>query len=259
MKKYLWFFGALLLAVFVGFNTVKKAQPQKVLGIESKGSAAPVANYPNVVTFDYQGRQVTAAWYKIDDTFNLSLIANFDQKENAKDVFEEKACKFLSSAGFYTEGAKPTGLFLSEGVTYRNFSANKLTDGILSVNYFGTPRITRAVPKDTLRLAVQTGPILKENSEYQKLNIAGDEEARRVVAAVTGANELYFIVFYDKGSAYNGPSLQSLPEVLKAFEEKARINFADAVNLDGGTASTFYVKGFSLSELSPVGAFFCEK
>ena len=247
-----------MLALVVGFNTLKKTQNQKVLGTEVKVAEPTPFYYRDKIELDYQGQEVTAAWYKVFDTFNLNLIANFDKNGNARDVFNA-SCKFLTNAGFYTVDNKPTGLFLTEGVTERNFVTSKLTDGILSVNYFGTPRITRETPRDTLRLAVQTGPILKENNKYQKLNITRDEEARRVAAAVTGANELYFIVFYDKGSAYNGPSLQSLPEVLKAFEEKARINFADAVNLDGGTASTFYVKGFSLSELSPVGAFFCEK
>ena len=33
----------------------------------------------------------------------------------------------------------------------------------------------------------------------------------------------------------------------------------DAINLDGGAASSFYTKNFSLTELSFVGSFFCVK
>lgn len=258
MKKYLWFLGALVF-IIAAFGVFSIRPETKVLGTNSVESPAPTPEYKNQVTFDFNGKRITGVWYKVADPFNLYLVANFNDKKSAVDVFEAKNCRFLSDAGFYMKDSTPTGLFISEGTQIKGFYENKLFDGVLSVNYLGTPRITRVVPGDNLRIAVQTGPILKENIDYQNLIISEDKEARRVIAGVTGTNELYFVVFYEKISAYLGPNLSDMPEVLRMFERNSGITFADAINLDGGSASAFYTEGFSLSELSPVGAFFCEK
>ena len=258
MKKYIWFIVAFLAVVGI-YLAVSSNANRKVLGTESTGSPAPSGSYSNLVGFEFKGKRLNAAWYKVTDPFNLSLIANFNEKDNASDVLESKGCKFITNAGFYLEDSTPAGFFTAEGVTLRNYSRNTLFDGILSVNYLGTPRITREVLDGATRIGIQTGPIIKENAEFKKLNITSDKEARRMVAAVTGYNELYFLAFYDSSSVYLGPNLDDMPEVLETFEEKTGIIFADAINLDGGSASAFYADGFTLSELSPVGAFFCEK
>lgn len=258
MKKYLWFLGAFLVIVALGFFMSKRSD-DKVLGTQSDNTPLATSVYSNLISFNFKENSLNAAWYKVSDPFNLKLIANFDEKENASDVFEAKSCKFLSNAGFYMKDARPAGYFSSEGLALRGFSENILFDGVLSVNYLGTPRILRGSPDETTRIGVQTGPIIKENNEFKTLNITTDKQSRRMVAAVTGTNELYFIVFYEGSSAYLGPNLDDMPEVLKTFEEKSGITFADAINLDGGSASAFYTNGFSLSEISPVGAFFCEK
>lgn len=267
MKKYIWF-GLAFLFITSLYLVLKPDIKNKVLGTSDKvETPTPTSSYKNQVTFEFGDRNITGAWYKVEDPFNIKLTANFEEKIDASDYFAKNECKFLSSAGFYTKDDKPTGLFVSEGQTIRKYAQNSLLNGIVSVNYIGTPRITSVVPDDPLRLALQSGPLLKENAEFKKLSLKSDEEARRVVAAVTGNNELYFIVFYDKSSAYIGPNLKDLPEVLAAFERESRIEFADAINLDGGSATAFYVKGqnqngtdtFSLSEVSSVGSFFCEK
>ena len=43
------------------------------------------------------------------------------------------------------------------------------------------------------------------------------------------------------------------------FEEKTGIVFADVLNLDGGTASTFYSDSLQLPEAVISGSFFCLK
>ncbi len=247
-----------MVIVGLGFF-LSKNNGERVLGSSSEETPVATNPYPNMVSFEFKGTKLNAVWYKVTDPFNLKLIANFDEKENASDVFESKSCKFLVNAGFYMENSKPAGYFSSEGLTLRGFSENALFDGILSVNYLGTPRITRGTPDETTRIGVQTGPIIKENAEVKSLNIKTDKEARRMVAAVTGNNELYFVTFYNSASAYFGPNLDDLPDVFSTFEQKSGITFADAINLDGGSASAYYTDNFSLSEISPVGAFFCEK
>jgi hypothetical protein len=108
-----------------------------------------------------------------------------------------------------------------------------------------------------LRLAVQTGPVLIENAQTQSLNINNDSPNRRMVAIVSGENKIAFLSVYDENSAYLGPNLADLPKVLGDFESQTGITIADAINLDGGTASALISSDYSVNELSPIGSFFC--
>ncbi len=109
-----------------------------------------------------------------------------------------------------------------------------------------------------LQNAIQTGPIIKENNSYITLKIQDDNGARRVLAAITGDNRLYFLVIYDNNSQFNGPLLADVPSLVGNFENESGIHFADVINLDGGAASAFYSDSASLSEINPSGAFFCQ-
>lgn len=194
---------------------------------------------------------------------SLYLLPNFIKKGTGKAVAEANECKFLVNAGFYSSDENslnyPIGLFIHDGVKASSYRENKTHNGLLSINHLDTPRITDYVPEDNLRNAVQTGPLLIVNDEPQSLVLVRDKMRRRMVAATTGANELYFIAVYDPGSTFNGPYLSDLPDILKIFETESMINIADAINLDGGAASVFYSEDFYLSEASPVGSFFCGK
>ena len=129
----------------------------------------------------------------------------------------------------------------------------------MSVNELGTPRITREVPEDPLVNAVQTGPVVFENGAVTKLSFVRDSASRRVIAAVSGENELIFMVFYTQDSAFSGPLLAELPEGVAKLNVEENLGIADAINLDGGSASAFAIPGFSLTEASPVGSFFCAR
>ncbi|RJR30058.1 hypothetical protein C4564_01180, partial [Candidatus Microgenomates bacterium] len=107
--------------------------------------------------------------------------------------------------------------------------------------------------------ALQTGPVLVENGSAVELSLARDKQARRIVAAITGSNELVFVAIYSPGSSFDGPYLEDLPLIVNHISEELNLNIADAINLDGGTASAFYSENTHISELSPIGSFFCVK
>ncbi len=211
-------------------------------------------------TYDFEFDQIYKVnLYEIESIDNLFLKINLPEKQPASKIFSNENCSFLVNAGFYTKEGDPVGLFISEGKKIRDFSKNQLFDGVFSVNSMATPRITIEQPKDSLRVALQSGPILIENARPQKLSLKNDKPARRVVLAITGENKIIFLIFYKKDSAYLGPLLNSLPEMLQKFQEENGLNIADAINLDGGTASAFYTKEVSVVEASPVGSYFCYK
>jgi len=171
----------------------------------------------------------------------------------------QEKCLFLSSGGYYKTDFSPTGLLVSEYQEVSPFVNSTLANGIFSVNDFATPRITSQVPRDRLRIALQAGPLLKENGQFVNLSLRNDEETRRVVLGVTGENRAIFMIIYKTNSILLGPNLEELPEIIKKFEVKTGIVFADVMNLDGGTPTTFKSKDVSIVESTIVGNFFCLK
>lgn len=204
------------------------------------------------------GREYKVVWASVD-TDELSLLANFDDKKTSRQVFQENHCGLLVNGGFYSKDSQPMGYFVSAGQTLNPYERNRLLNGVLSINELGTPRITREPPRDPLVNAVQTGPILIENGQILGVSEMNNKAARRMVAAVTGNNELLFLAIYSSESAFSGPLLSELPQVVAKFDESDELGIADAVNLDGGSASAFVTTNFSLSEASPVGSFFCAR
>ncbi|OGM33041.1 hypothetical protein A2803_02905 [Candidatus Woesebacteria bacterium RIFCSPHIGHO2_01_FULL_44_21] len=197
-------------------------------------------------------------WAKVNPD-ELTLIPNFTEKKTSTTVMAENRCSVVVNAGFYSKSSEPIGFFVSGSEEISGFTQNRLFDGVLSVNELGTPRITREVPEDPLVNAVQTGPVVFENGAVTKLSFVRDSASRRVIAAVSGENELIFMVFYTQDSAFSGPLLAELPEGVAKLNVEENLGIADAINLDGGSASAFAIPGFSLTEASPVGSFFCAR
>src|SRR5258708_7895255 len=253
MKRYIVF----LLIFFAGVGIgVFGKQTKK--GAQIIGSDGQEESRDKNVKFNFENQDLIVVYQKIEKGENLTLIPNFEKKEIAKDVYDREKCKLLTNAGFYSLDNKPIGLFIADGVPLSNLQNNLLFDGVFSVNFMGIPRITRSIPRDPLKLALQSGPILKENNEFKNLSIIDDHPARRIVMGVTGENKAVLMVIYKDGSSFDGPLLGNLPTVLKTFEEKSETTLPDPINLDGGGASAFYSGDTILTEASPVGSFFCQ-
>lgn len=203
-----------------------------------------------------EGQKILVHWFEAnpDSTF---LIPNFEEKLPASEAKDKYQCDSLVSGGFYSKEDNPIGLFQNDDGSLGGWQKNDLLNGIFSINHLGVPRITRVVPKDILRIGLQSGPILKENGSYIDLQMRNDSPERRVVVFTTGENRSYFAIFYDPESNFLGPTLEGLPSVLKEFEAQTGIKIADALNLDGGSASSFYHDDFELGEISYSGSFFC--
>lgn len=206
---------------------------------ESVLSATPLPGGDIYATKSFSGDQVT-------------LIPNFVNPKTSEEIMKESACTYLVNGGFYTTDSKPVGLFMTGDTTIREAHTSSLFDGFITINKIGIPRITRTLPKDPLRIAMQVGPILIENGKALHLAIRNDHEERRVVAAITGENELLFIVLQNV-------KLAEIAERLVSWTRAESINLADVVNLDGGSASTIRTPDFVLPEVSPIGSAFCVK
>ena len=136
---------------------------------------------------------------------------------------------------------------------------NTLFNGYFVLTKNNKVTIEKSYLGESIRIGLQTGPLLIQDERSQKLNLVSDKNARRIVAALTNKNELYFIAFYDKESVFLGPLLVDLPGLVSKIQDEMDVKFISAINLDGGSASAFFNEEIQLSELTPIGSFFCEK
>jgi len=244
-------------AVFV-FEGFKKEKGKEVTG-EPSPEVLGIPIPKGGIEIKINDRSYQAQFVVVENAQAISLLPNFEEKQTSQVLLEKAQCSVLVNGGYYTSEGSPTGLFITETKQLKRYIETSLSNAVYSINDFETPRITRLTPQDPLRVALQNGPLLIENDEVLKLSLKRDEEARRVIVGVTGENETVFIIIYDANSVFMGPRLQELPEVLELFEKNSQIDLADAMNLDGGSASSFISQEISLRELSPIGSYFCIK
>lgn len=196
-------------------------------------------------------------WQVVKNVENLKLIPNFSPQLSSEQIINKYSCSLIVNGGFYSTNQKPIGFFQVENDLVNAYAKNDLFNGIFSINHFEVPRISSLLPKDDLRLGLQSGPVLIENTITKHLNLTKDKNSRRVVLATTGENEIIFIVIYDPNSLFDGPKLANLPAILETWQGESNVVLADAINLDGGTASVFKTKDFQLTEAVNAGSFFC--
>lgn len=266
MKKAIFFLALLfIIAIAVVYSLFLKSSSGSSPAETLKSETTEVLGSPEInkdvlikeIIFNQD--KFTAISIKVNNIENIILGSNTHEKYSSNEILDRLNCKVLVSGGFYTKENSPVGLFIDDGNLIKSFLTNTLFDGVFSINYLLTPRITRDIPKDNLKYAIQSGPVIVENSFAQNLSIKNDKPARRVVAATTGENLVVFIVLFDNNSRLLGPLLEDLPKILSIWQSESGISVADAINLDGGSASAFVSEEFTLTESSAIGSYFCVK
>lgn len=172
-------------------------------------------------------------------------------------MIDTKECREMVSGGFYTTDDEPTGLFISQGTTIRKAIPNALLNGYFVINEDSVVSILQSPPDGSVRIALQTGPMLIQHGIPLNLSIRDDEFARRIGVGMTTKSNVIFWAIYDPDNTGSGPKLSEVPQILKKFISLSGVNLLDAINLDGGSASAFIRDDFSLQELTNVGSFFC--
>jgi len=215
----------------------------------------PTFNDPmrSPIELEVDGKLYKVFWEKIKKDADISLIPNFKEKLSSPEIIENYACSVLTNAGFYTKENSPIGLFIANGDLLSPETKNFLFNAFVTLD--GSSKIAKLAPQG--QNAFQTGPLLIFEGKIQNLNLTSDKNARRVIAATTDANELILAVLYDKESALQGPKLANLSNLIKTLSDKEKLGIKTAINLDGGSASTFYTKDLNLPEIANVGSFLC--
>ncbi len=245
-KKLILGTAVFLFFVFSSFYFLLREKPEeKTLGIKQEIESKKVNGFGDVYNFDYI----------ITDSERVFLYFNYE-KLSGSAIKDKYGCNYLVSGGFYDSNFKPIGLLISQGKEISPWQENRLFNAVFSINLLDIARITQEVPKDPLRVALQSGPLIFENGGKIALRSSAVFE-RRVVLGITGENRPVFLVFWSQNNFLKGPMLEELPFLIEEINEIFGLNIADAMNLDGGTASFFYGDSLVLGEVSTVGSFFC--
>ena len=213
----------------------------------------------NTIVIQKDGEKIQVVWLRVDGPASLSLLANFQEGLEPEESQEKYGCQGLVNGGFYQEDGSPIGLFVSEGIQSSKEISSSTFNGFISLSDEREINISSTAPFGDVIFALQTGPVLMEERNISTLQLKRDEPARRIVAALTEEGDLYFLALYDLDSLFQGPQLTDLPGIILDFSKETGIQFSEAINLDGGTASAFYTEEMTLSPLSPVGSYFCVK
>lgn len=200
----------------------------------------------------------TYSLIRVSSTSAITLIPNFSEKIDTRSLVDANGCSAAINGGFYDTAGKPLGFFFTNNRILGKQIQSALLNGYFWADATGTALISTDLPSNiSYRFALQTGPMLLFNGQTMPLAIQNDEPARRMVAAKTRDNTYVFLTVYDENSVYGGPLLSDLPSAVEEISNQEKLRIADAINLDGGSASAFYNGDIMLSELTPVGSMFC--
>ncbi len=200
-----------------------------------------------------------ASWVIVRDTDKIELYSNLSEKLTSADALAKHSCLHLFSGSFYSEEGKHIGLFVSKGDETSEPISHSTFNGYFSISWSGSPLISTTSPNQA-KIAIQAGPLLFKDGKRVNLNLVRDENARRIIVATTkSANHVVFITLYDKANTLLGPKLQELGGILTDLGQDIPLDFKDVLNMDGGSHSTFISNIIKLTEISPIGSYFCIK
>lgn len=215
---------------------------------------------PKPVSFitDPEGRKIAYSFVQSVPE-NIRLISNVASASDSGAVRDYYGCSSVVNAGFYTKERTHLGLFQSQTIIYGGRIQSTLVDGFVYTTGDNQLYISSTPPEKPGSFTLQTGPVVRYNDTLRPLRLITDEFARRVIAATSNIRTAYFIVLYDAENVFSGPLLKDVPDIIEKIATKESIQFTDAINLDGGSASVFITTDVALSELVPSGGFFCIK
>jgi exopolysaccharide biosynthesis protein len=192
----------------------------------------------------------------------IELYSNLNEKLSSTEAAKKYKCASLVSGGFYTTEFRHVGLFYNNGDLASREIKHNVFDGFIISTKDNSLYISKTPPKDyeNLKLALQAGPIIYYNRKPTTISSeASKERARRIVAATTQDGDIIFMVLKSKNNPLDGPTLDELPKLIDTISNQKSFNIEAAINLDGGSHSSFLTGTSNTYEVSTIGSFFCIK
>lgn len=257
MKRLFLFFPLLVLIGF-SFWLYFSFSKSSLSPLSQEKTELKIDNFKkNMKEISFNDKDYLFLSQKIDSPERLQLWPNFTEKTTSTDLFDNYHCRFLTNGGFYDQQDRPLGWFFSQEKIWKKEVKSALLNGFFFQNQEGKVMIEDTFPSSPSIWGLQTGPILIFQGKPLSFKITNDEQARRMVAALSLKDELFFLVVTGSESLVSGPLLADLPKIIEKIGNNLGQNFKTAVNLDGGTASAFFNQEKTIKEYSWIGSFFC--
>lgn len=252
---------AIILCICAGTIFFARSGDKDVRVLPAKTSlispTLPPVTINQSIVLNIQDSPIRISWAIVSPK-DVDFYSNLEERKLSEEIKVNKRCQILVNGGFYSKENTHLGLFIANFETISSTQTNSFLNGFLwieSNNIF-----VRDNPPDiNPRIAIQSGPLLMQEGKPLILAISNDEPNRRIVAAITADNKLIFLAVYHDRSEHQGPLLGKLPEILNQFKKQTGINIADAINMDGGSASVFISNYVRLNEFAHIGSYFCIK
>lgn len=257
MKRYTLFILCIIGLLWFIFKVSKTTVPTVTTPPNAPSVLPSKRNIPEPLNYIISGETFYFSWFAVDQGDTINLIPNFVKQISSISAAQKNKCTFLSSAGFYSTESKPIGLFVVDSTQLNPYQPNALLNGFFSINSVGIASIETRPPQNMPNIVLQSGPLLIVDGLPQQLAIRNDEPARRIIVVEISTHSIVFLVLYTLENTFKGPKLADIPHHLKEIEKIVNISIINALNLDGGSASAFITNTTSITELTPVGSFFC--
>jgi uncharacterized protein YigE (DUF2233 family) len=226
----------------------------KALSAESEPGRAGIEHRHVVVEDAAAGQRVAVdvAVFSAKST-SLRVIDNPDGQSLAT-VMKQEKCACGVNGGYFDTEFKPIGLRVADGTTFSALRRARLITGILLQSDRGIDVIRASEFAGTKKIiaAVQSGPFLVEGSKRIR-GLNDSQVARRTFAGIATDGRAFLGVCSDV-------SLAKLANIVTTAPIVADSKIRRAMNLDGGSSSTFWFaredgSAFSISGRKPVRDF----
>lgn len=187
-------------------------------------------------------------WFSADPA-TMILINNMETKAGSWEQATNSGCKAGINAFFYDTNNRPLGWLVIAGVNQGKFYKSGLLNGVLytaNSQFF----IDRSVPVQA-EYGHQSGPVLIwEQKAVGGLDTINSD--RRSVAIQTTVNTPLFAYFEEV-------TLAELPNLILRMADEENFQIKNAINLDGGSSSSFWTADVQVMETFLSGGWWCVK
>lgn len=248
---------SLLVLLPMGKDKIRMTDgPGQALPKHSEEDETP-GSFDQLETIRVAGKDYRFVLIQTADPSRLHFFSNFLDKRAAQNLKEAKQCQTLVNGGFYSEDFKPLGWLVVEGNQVSAPIQSQLLDGFFSIDQAGKVEIGWQRPESSVRIGLQSGPMLVWQGQPLPLEIKDDQSRRRIVLGLTSNEEVVFLAVIGETLLAGGPNLADLPAVVAAISDQRGLALEHALNLDGGSASAFLTEEIQLDEVTFIGSYFC--
>lgn len=257
--KYIWLllFTPLVIISLWYISTPESSKnvTEIIPRVTNERTPSPIPT-PSIRTIQYKDQTIAYDLFTAKPSA-ITLVPNYTTKTSVRSLMESYSCTLAINGGFYDTRDQPLGYVVSGREHIGKPLQSALFNGFISIDMDNKALIDTAVPSDSSKIILQTGPLLISEDKTLPLAISNEKHARRMIAATTESGKLVFITTYNAEAVFDGPTLGDLPSITMSIAQKESLSIHAAINLDGGSASAFFSKTLSLDEITPVGSVFC--